>query len=89
MDMTVKRRASKNGWSDPDDAPELTDEWFAKADLHKGAKLVRRGGRPKKAAPKQAVSIRLDRDVLTHFRAGGRGWQSRINAALRKLARLT
>jgi uncharacterized protein (DUF4415 family) len=32
--------------------------------------------------------MRLDRDVLAHFRAGGRGWQSRINAALRKVAKL-
>jgi uncharacterized protein (DUF4415 family) len=49
---------------------------------------VRRGGRPKKLAPKEAVNIRLDPDVLARFRAGGRGWQSRINAALRKAAGL-
>ena len=82
--MTGKRRASKATWTDPDDAPELTDDWFARADLYEGAKLVRRGGRPKKAAPKEAVNIRLDPDVLAHFRAGGRGWQSRINGVLRK-----
>jgi uncharacterized protein (DUF4415 family) len=34
------------------------------------------------------VSLRLDPDVLAHFRRGGRGWQSRINAALRKIAKL-
>ena len=82
--MTGKRRASKATWTDPDDAPELTDDWFAKADLYEGAKLVRRGGRPKKAAPKEVVNIRLDPDVLARFRAGGRGWQSRINGVLRK-----
>jgi uncharacterized protein (DUF4415 family) len=82
--MTGKKRASKSIWTDPDDAPELTDAWFAKADLYDGARLVRRGGRPKKLAPKEAVNIRLDPDVLERFRAGGRGWQSRINAALRK-----
>jgi len=32
---------------------------------------------------KQAVSIRLDRDVLDFFKAGGKGYQSRINAVLR------
>jgi uncharacterized protein (DUF4415 family) len=52
-----------------------------------GNKLLRRG-RPKSAAPKEAVSLRLDSDVLAHFRADGPGWQSRINAALRKAARL-
>jgi uncharacterized protein (DUF4415 family) len=34
------------------------------------------------------LSLRLDPDVLEHFRASGPGWQSRINAALRKLAGL-
>ena len=86
--MAGKKRASNVGWTDPDDAPELTDDWFAKADLYEGDKLVRRGGRPKKVAPKEAVNIRLDPDVLAHFRAGGAGWQSRINAALRKAAGL-
>ena len=87
--MTGKKRASKATWTDPDEAPELTDDWFAKADLYQGEKLVRRGGRPKTAAPKEAVNIRLDPDVLAHFRGTGPGWQSRINAALRKVAGLT
>ena len=33
--------------------------------------------------PKQAISVRLDADVLDFFRAGGRGYQTRINAVLR------
>ena len=33
--------------------------------------------------PKQAVSIRIDRNVLDWFRRGGRGYQSRMNAVLR------
>ena len=47
-----------------------------------------RVGRPKSERPKQPVNLRLDADVLAHFRAGGPGWQSRINAVLRKAARL-
>ena len=70
------------------DAPEPTGAWFAKAALYQGEKLVRRGGRPKKAAPKQAVNVRLDPDVLARFRADGPGWQSRINATLRKAVEL-
>lgn len=58
---------------------KLTDEWFAKA---------RRGGRPKAAAPKELTTLRLDPDVLAHFRATGPGWQTRINEALRKAAGL-
>lgn len=30
--------------------------------------------------------IRLDEDVIAKFRAGGKGWQSRMNEALRKAA---
>ena len=71
----------------PDDAPPLTEEWFESADLYHGDKLIRRG-RPKKVAPKEPVNIRLDPNVLAHFRATGRGWQSRINAILRKAAGL-
>ncbi len=33
--------------------------------------------------PKTPVTIRLDPDVLAFFRAGGRGYQTRINAVLR------
>ena len=33
--------------------------------------------------PKQAVSIRLDQDVLEFFKAHGKGYQTRINAVLR------
>ena len=33
--------------------------------------------------PKELVSIRLDKDVLEHFRAGGKGYQTRINAVLK------
>jgi len=84
--MTTKKSDTGSAWVDPDDAPELTEEWFAKADLYSGDKLVRKGGRPKSERPKEPVSIRLDADVLEHFRKTGPGWQSRINEALRKVA---
>jgi uncharacterized protein (DUF4415 family) len=34
------------------------------------------------------ITLWLDPDVEAYFRRGGRGWQSRINAALRKAAKL-
>ena len=35
---------------------------------------------------KEQISLRIDQDVLEHFREGGPGWQDRINEALRKAA---
>lgn len=35
---------------------------------------------------KELVSLRIDQDVLEHFREVGPGWQDRINEALRKAA---
>jgi uncharacterized protein (DUF4415 family) len=60
----------------------LTREQVAKA-------IVRRRGRPLSgAAPKEPVTMRLDRDVLLRaYRATGKGWQSRINADLQKASK--
>lgn len=85
--MPRKKHAGASSWVDPQDAPELTEEFFRRADVYEGTKLVRRG-RPRSADPKQPVYLRLDADVLRHFRRSGRGWQSRINLALRKAAKL-
>lgn len=87
MDVGKKKTATKREWVDPNDAPELTDEWFDTADYYEGDKLVRRG-RPKSVSPKKAVSLRLDPDVVAHYRKAGPGWQSRINETLRKVAKL-
>ena len=85
--MTVNNDATATEWVDPDDAPELTDEWFDKADFKHGDRLIRRGRRPladQGATPKRLVSLRLDEAVIAAFRATGPGWQTRINEALRK-----
>ena len=61
--------------SDPDAAPDLSRPVPG---------IVRRIGRPVKADPKVSVTLRLDRDVIDRFRSKGPGWQTRINAALKK-----
>ncbi len=85
--MPTKKRITKSKWIDPDDAPPLDRDWFERAEIWDGNKLIR-PGRPKKAVTKEAVNIRLDPDVLAHFRATGPGWQTRVNEALRRAARL-
>jgi uncharacterized protein (DUF4415 family) len=60
--------------ADPD-TYELSDTEFRKL------RPVR--GRPRSPAPKQRITIRLSPDVLAKFKAVGRGWQTRIDVALR------
>lgn len=80
--MNANKHATPTEWIDPDDAPELTDEFFERADEYVGDKLVRRG-RPKARSPKLALTIRYDADVVEAFKATGKGWQTRMNAALK------
>jgi uncharacterized protein (DUF4415 family) len=65
-----------------DELPELTDEFFARADLHDGGKLVQRG-RPKSDDPKQLISLRLDAEVLRWFKSTGAGYQARMGEVLK------
>lgn len=73
---------SATDWVDHDDAPELSDAFFNSADEYVGDQLVRRG-RPKASQTKQALTVRYDTDVIKAFRATGKGWQTRMNAALK------
>ena len=69
-----------------DDLPEVTDAMLARAELRIGERVLRRG-RPPSAASKLSIKLRLDPDVIEHFRATGPGWQTRINATLRRAAK--
>ncbi len=83
--MPGAAKPAKAAWVDPDDAPELTADYFQKADWFHGDTLVRRApGRPKAEVTKEQINVRIDPDVLARLREGGRGWKSRINAILRE-----
>lgn len=58
---------------DTGDAPELTDTQWAEAVRGRFYRPV-----------KQQVTARLDADVLAWLKAGGRGYQTRMNAILRR-----
>ena len=49
-----------------------------------GAPVLKRGRGPQTAPTKVLTSLRLDADILEFFKLQGTGYQSRINAALRK-----
>jgi uncharacterized protein (DUF4415 family) len=82
--MSASRKNLAQDWVDPDEIPDLTGpEW---KDVTEKAKVQR--GRPKATVRKISTTIRLSPDVLDYFKAGGPGWQSRIDEALRKAAGL-
>lgn len=76
-----------------DDNPEWTTEDFSKArpasevlpeifpEAVADAMLKR--GRPRKEVTKAPINIRLSPDVVEAFRATGRGWQTRVDEALK------
>jgi uncharacterized protein (DUF4415 family) len=69
--------------------PEWTDAEFERAvalsALPKGIRKAvsdRKRG-PQKTPTKQLVSLRLSPEVLSHFKAKGSGWQTRIDNTLK------
>ena len=74
------KTSSKTNWDrlakmedqdiDTSDIPELSDDFFQNAEL--------------RVPVKKPVTLRLDADVLEWFKAGGKGYQTRINQLLRK-----
>jgi uncharacterized protein (DUF4415 family) len=94
--MTAKNRSIKSDLArldahritktEYDEAPVLTGEMLDRAEIRHGSKIIRRG-RPALEHPKEAIKLRLDHDVLAAYRKTGSGWQTRINADLRKAAR--
>lgn len=91
--MNAKSQNSPKTWVDPDDAPELTDEFFEKGVWRIDDKVVscdeaqvetrKRRGRPAGSGTKVSTTIRFDAEVLAAFKATGDGWQTRMNDALK------
>jgi uncharacterized protein (DUF4415 family) len=86
------RGYTQQDWDDAD-SPELTDEQIAELRpfaevLPDLAASIRRGRGPNKAPTKKLVSLRLSREVIDKYKAGGDGWQSRIDADLRRINKI-
>ena len=65
-----------------EDIPELTDTFFEQANVCLDGNLIRRG-RPKSKQRKMAITVRYDTEVINAFKLTGRGWQTRMNDALK------
>ena len=94
--MTARKRSIKSDLAkidahritkaEYDEAPVLTKQMLDSAEIRHGNKIIKRG-RPLLDHLKEAIKLRIDQDVLATYRRTGSGWQTRINADLRKAAR--
>lgn len=77
-----------------DENPQWTDADFARArpaaevlpelfGAQAAQAMLKPRGRPPAEVVKERITIRLDADVLEAFRATGKGWQTRVNDAMR------
>ena len=83
--MNVKLKNISKDWVDPDDAPELDEQWFRDAHVFVGDTLIKRGiGRPPIQNAKEMLSLRLDSDILEKLRASGKGWQTRLSKHIKE-----
>ena len=82
---------------DPDN-PEWTDADFARArpasavlpelfGTQAAQAMLKPRGRPRSEVVKERITIRFDADVLEAFRSTGKGWQTRMNDAMRDWVR--
>jgi uncharacterized protein (DUF4415 family) len=83
--MAPKQPVGSPEWTDPKDAPELTEEFVPDAEIFDGGTFVHCArGRPKSATAKEQGSVRLDPDLLAKLREAGPGWQTQINSLRRE-----
>ena len=89
------RGYTRDDW-DAVENPELTAEDFTQMKparevlpeiFFKGLKEARKAGRPRVDKPKQAVTLRLDPDVIERFQQQGKDWRSKMSDALEKASR--
>lgn len=77
----AKVDAYVNTAADYDEIPDMAERDPAEG-VFQAAGVPRVGRPPLGDRTKTQVTLRLDPAVIEHFKAGGRGWQSRINDAL-------
>lgn len=73
------------------DDPDDSAHWKNRTPLHPAAEVAphiveayRRGRGKQKSPTKAFLTIRLDADIVEHFRQSAKGWQTSLNSVLRK-----
>ena len=85
----ARAAAPEQAVQDAENPPTLPKDWNESIVSHSLGELQaqlaeRRRRGPNKQPTKQQVAIRLSPDVLEFFKAGGNGWQTRVDEALRE-----
>jgi uncharacterized protein (DUF4415 family) len=78
--MTASKKNMVPVWVDPDEIPDTSTPYWQK--IIDATPISR--GRPRIPDPKLSTTLRLDADILTKFKEGGPGWQTRINEVLKE-----
>jgi uncharacterized protein (DUF4415 family) len=78
-DLTYLHHANLSQIEPEDDEESPDASILMRQELEK-----RRVDHPAGTANKEQVAIRLDKDILSAFRATGAGWQTRMNDVLKK-----
>lgn len=80
-DVEINQQATEDGTVHSD--KELAEfKSFSDSEIPESIKKAIRG-RPRKSNPKISTTVRLDEDVIEFFKGQGKGWQTRLNEALR------
>ena len=88
--MASDTKAKPDPYLIDEETQPLTDEEIAQLRpasevfAEMGLALPKKRGRPRKKEPKRQVTLRLDADLLEDLRSLGKGWQTKVNAALRE-----
>ena len=81
--MLKKSEPGAAEWVDPDDAPEITDDWLDGADWAIGGRPIA----PPRRRGMVEMRLDIDADVAAFFLMSEPGWEQRVNEALRKAVR--
>ena len=82
--MTLGTDDTASSWVDPDDAPEWTDEQFARAEFRIGERVIR----PRAAAVARDGDAEPPPAVVAAFRVRGPDWQARMADVIERAAGL-
>jgi uncharacterized protein (DUF4415 family) len=93
MPNIKKKGFSARDLREVSDSPEWTKKDFTKAKpfaevLPELAASIRKGRGPNRAPTKKPVTIRLSGSVIEKYKSGGKGWQSRIDADLKRINKI-